>query len=93
MGTPQFQLDNSPSAQAVKSTMWQFLMMGGQVADVPALKGYVNSLIKATTQSNAGQRGTKGNIDWKELDMVLWSIVMEATALVLSGKLDELEGV
>jgi hypothetical protein len=40
---------------------------------------------------DAGQRGTKGNIDWRELDMVLWSIVIEATALVLSGKLENLE--
>ena len=45
------------------------------------------------TQKTAGQRKeAKKDIPWEELDMTLMSIVIEATALVLSGKLDELEG-
>jgi hypothetical protein len=86
-----FQLDQSNPANALKDMMWMFLMDKGQKANIPVLKGYVYDLIKATTQKDAGQRGTKGNIDWAELDMVLWSIVVEATALVISGVLDEKE--
>ena len=47
-----------------------------------------------TTQKSAGQDKkfqVKGHIDWKELDMTIMSIVIEATCLVLSGRLDELE--
>lgn len=89
---PQFQTDRSNPANGLKDLMWIFLMDKGQKANIPALKGYVYDLIKATTQKDAGQRGTKGNVDWAELDMVLWSIVIEATALVLSGELDKLGG-
>lgn len=45
-----------------------------------------------TTQKTAGQRNTiKNDINWDTLDMTLMSIVIEATALVLSGELDRLE--
>lgn len=82
-------------ANKIKSTMWAFLMDKGQKENIPRLKEYVYKLIGMTTQKTAGQReyGTaKGDIDWDELDMTLMSIVIEATALVLSGKLDEVEG-
>lgn len=78
----------------VKSLMWGFLMDKGQQANIPALKEYVYDLIQMTTQKSAGQNEklqAKGHIDWKELDMTIMSIVIEATALVLSGRLDELE--
>ncbi len=78
----------------VKDMMWKFLMDGGQKENIPALKEYVYDLIKMTTQKSAGQNEklqAKGHIDWKELDMTLMSIVIEATCLVLSGKLDGLE--
>lgn len=82
----------SNPANQIKDTMWTFLMDKGQKANIPALKEYVYDLIKMTTQKTAGQRQTaKHDIDWAELDMTLWSIVIEATALVLSGRLDELE--
>ena len=84
-------IDNSKPANMLKDTMWFFLMDKGQKANVPALKDYVYQLVKATSQSDAGQRGIAGHVDWRELDMVLWSIVVEATALVLSGELDALE--
>lgn len=82
---------NSNPANDLKDTMWHFLKDGGQKENIPALKEYVYDLIKATTQKDAGQRGKAENIPWSHLDMVMFSIVCEATALVLSGKLDELE--
>ncbi len=78
-------------ANAIKTTMWKFLMDKGQKENIPALKEYVFDLIKMTTQKTAGQRETKNDISWDELDMTLMSIVIEATALVLSGRLDELK--
>lgn len=46
-----------------------------------------------TTQKTAGQPGyaKSTHISWDTLDMELMRIVVEATALVLSGRLDELE--
>lgn len=79
-------------ANAIKDTMWKFLMDGGQKANIPALKEWVYDLIKMSTQKTAGQRRTaKNHIPWEELDMTLMSIVIEATCLVLSGELDKLE--
>lgn len=79
-------------ANAIKTTMWKFLMDKGQKENIPALKEYVYDLIKMATQKTAGQRKeVKDNISWDELDMTLMSIVIEATALVLSGRLDELK--
>ena len=73
--------------------MWYFLMDKGQKENIPRLKGYVYELIQITTQKTTGQRKNKPkHIDWDSLEMILMSIVIEATALVLSGKLDELQG-
>lgn len=79
-------------ANAIKDTMWAFLMDKGQKSNIEALKEYVYDLIKMTTQKDAGQRKAKQNINWNELDMVMMSIVIEATALVLSGDLDKIKG-
>lgn len=79
---------NVNPANAIKDTMWKFLMDKGQKSNIDALKEYVYDLIKMTTQKDAGQRRVKSNISWDELDMVIMSIVIEATALVLSGDLD-----
>ena len=88
----EFQVDNSDGAKQAKDIMWSFLMDKGQKTNIAALKENVNDLIKATTQKTAGQRNNKrSDINWEELDMTLWSIVIEATALVLSGALDGLE--
>lgn len=87
-------MKNNP-ANAIKDTMWRFLMDKGQKANVPALKEYVYDLIQMTTQKSAGQNPrlqAKGHIPWESLDMTLMSIVIEATALVLSGELDRLDG-
>lgn len=75
-------------ANAIKDTMWTFLMDKGQKANIPVLKEYVYDLIQMTTQKTAGQRAAKRDIPWEQLDMTLMSIVIEATALVLSGELD-----
>lgn len=75
-------------ANNLKDFMWQFLMDKGQKANIPALKEYVYRLIAMTTQKTAGQ---KKGISWNELDMVIMSIVIEATALVQSGELDKIE--
>lgn len=78
-------------ANKIKDTMWKFLMDYGQKENIPALKEYVYDLIQITTQKTAGQRKDDKGINWDELDMTVWSIVIEATALVLSGRLDELK--
>lgn len=77
-------------ANAIKDTMWHFLMDRGQKANISALKEYVYDLIQMATQKDAGQRQAKNRIPWQELDMTLMSIVIEATALVLSGEMDRL---
>ena len=79
-------------ANAIKDTMWKFLMDKGQKSNISALKEYVYDLIQTTTQKTAGQRKTKDHLNWDELDMTIMSIVIESTALVLSGDLDEIEG-
>jgi hypothetical protein len=80
-------------ANAIKDTMWKFLMDRGQKSNVPALKEYVYDLIGMTTQKTAGQKGyaAKDHINWDNLDMTIMSIVIEATALVLSGDLEKIE--
>ncbi len=83
-------MKNNPANQ-IKDTMWAFLMDYGQKANIQALKEAVYDLIQMTTQKDAGQRKAKGNISWDELEMTLMSVVIEATALVLSGDLDKIE--
>lgn len=62
----------------------------GAKENISELKAAVYRLIQMTTQKTAGQRkGT--HIPWETLDMEIMRIVIEATALVLSGRLDELE--
>lgn len=81
-------------ANKIKDTMWYFLMDGAQKGNIQSLKEYVYDLIQMTTQKTAGQNAkfqAKGHINWDGLDMTLMSIVIEATALVLSGRLDGLE--
>lgn len=62
----------------------------GQQSNISAMRKYVYDLIRATTQKTAGQKqyAPKSYIDWDELDMLFMPIVIEATALVLSGGLE-----
>ena len=92
-GAPLFPRKTNP-ANAIKDIMRAFLMDKGQKANIPALKSDVYDLIQMTTQKTSGQSKqyvAKGHINWEELDMTLMSIVIEATALVLSGELDKIE--
>ena len=77
-------------ADVLKEPMWNMFMTFGQQANIQALKDYVYDLIQMSTQKTAGQRADKKkDIDFNDLDMTLWGIVIEATALVLSGELDK----
>jgi len=71
-------------------SMWAALRAGGQTANIPLLKELVNQWIQMATQKTAGQRGGK-DLSWDNLERVKMGILCEAVALVLSGKLDELE--
>lgn len=85
---------NKNPADKIKDEMWGFLATYGQKANIPALKESVYDLIQMMTQKTAGQRKNdpKSYINVREnLDMTINSIVIEATALVLSGELDKLE--
>lgn len=83
----------SNPANGIKDLMWRFLMDKGQKENIPELKASVYRLIQMTTQKTAGQPGyaKPTHISWETLDMELMRIVIEATALVLSGRLDEIE--
>lgn len=78
-------------ANAIKDSMWDFLKDGSHEANIEGLKDGVYSLIKMTTQKDAGQRGKAYHIPFDLLEMVKWQIICEATALVLSGELDKAE--
>lgn len=83
---------NNP-ANGIKDLMWAFLMDGHQEfgnEDIDALKENVYTLIQATTQKTAGQRGKAKEFNWDNLDMLMTMIACEATCLVLSGRIEEL---
>lgn len=73
-------------------TGWEFLQDRKQKANSEALKSAVYTLIGMTTQKTGGeQTGSKRkDLPFATLDMVKMTIICEATALVLSGKLDEI---
>ena len=73
--------------------MWNFLQMGGQRANVSALKESCKLLQKVMTQKTAGQRKNKpADVSFNDLDAITNGIVIEAMALYLSGELDKIEG-
>ena len=74
--------------------MWDFLKDGSyKDASVKQLKESVYDLIGMTTQKGGGDHPSQLDrmMPFEMLDLVKWSIICEAVALVLSGKLDELE--
>lgn len=85
--------DRNP-ADVLKEPMWQMFQTFGQKANYPALKENVHKLIGMATQKTAGQRSDKkSDISWEDnLDMTLWSIVIEACAFVLSGDYEKQDG-
>ena len=86
-------MKNNP-ANEIKDNMWDFLKDGSyKDAGVKQLKERVYDLINMTTQKGGGAHESQVGrmIPFEMLDLVKWSIICEAVALVLSGKLDELE--
>lgn len=74
-------------------TMWNFLMIGGQKSNIPALKEHLETLRNAMLQKTAGQRKDKPkDVDFDDIPTLCNCIVIEAMALYLSGDLDKLEG-
>ena len=82
-------------AQKVKHdalyTMWSFLQMGNQKANIPALKEQCRLLQSAMMQKTAGQHNKPKDVNFDDLDAITNGIVIEAMALYLSGTLDRLE--
>lgn len=74
--------------------MWQFLLMGGQKANIPALKEHCAALQQAMLQKTGGQEKYKKavDVDFDDVPTLINCIAIEAMALYLSGDLDKLEG-
>lgn len=79
----------------VKNFMWQVVTEHAHNSSQQRLKEYVYDLIGMMTQKEGGQRADKPkdvlNIE-AELDMTVFSIMLEAVALVLSGELNKSKG-
>lgn len=73
-------------------TMFTFLQMGKQKANIPTYKKAIQDLITMMTQKNSGQiTKEKKSINWEEnFDMTIITIVCESVALYLNGDLDKL---
>lgn len=93
-------MGNKSAAGLEDFSMWVMLQQGGQKADIPGFKQYVHDWITMATQKTAGQRkDSKGipwesgsrAVSWDNMERIKMGILCEAVALVLSGKLDELE--
>ena len=78
-------------SNGVKDAMWSMFWRGKQRANLPELEESVKRLIRMATQKNAGQRGDTTYIDWNTLDMEFMRIAIEATALVLDDRFQELK--
>ena len=74
--------------------MWQFLMMGQQRSNIPALKDLCDQLRQLMIQKTAGQRkdDPKSHVNINDLGTIVNGIVIETMCLYLSGDLDKLEG-
>ncbi len=75
-------------------SMWAAFKAGGQTANIKQLKELVGEWVQMAIQKTAGQEKyrTKGELSFDNVERVKMGILCEAVALVLSGKLDELEG-
>lgn len=73
-------------------SMWAAFRAGGQTASIEQLKELVEEWLQMVTQKTAGQRANnKRDLSFDNIERVKMGILCEAVALVLSGKLDELE--
>lgn len=68
-------------------TMWSFLQMGKQCANVPCLREHCEMLRQLMIQKTAGQRKDKQSDKLFDENV----IVIEAMCLYLDGTLDKLE--
>lgn len=73
--------------------MWNYLRMGYQKANIPALKGLCDQLRQAMIQKTGGQRKDDPTeyVPLDDIGTIGNSIVIETMALYLSGALDRLE--
>mgnify|MGYP001229604378 CR=1 FL=1 len=77
----------------IKNFMWSMFWMTHEIqkADIDQLEDDIKTLIKMTTQKTAGQRKDKMNdISWDNIERIQMNIICGATALYLTGCLDEL---
>ena len=73
-------------------TMFAFLQMGKQQANIPTLKKAIQDLITMMKQKSGGR--SKEDISIEEnFDMTIITIVCESIALYLSGSLNKLENI
>ena len=79
-------MDRNKVNEDAIDAMWAFLRLGGQKANIQALRENCEAMRRMLVQKTAGQRAEK-----KEIDGVKNGIVIEALALYLSGALDKLE--
>ena len=73
--------------------MWNFLRMGFQKPNIPALKENLDAIRQGMIQKTAGQDGysTDEAISFDDLQTHINCVVIEAMCLYLSGALDKLE--
>lgn len=69
-----------------------WMALRNQKPNIPLLKEAVDELCHMLTQKTAGQRKNKPkDVPFDSLPRIKMTVLVEATALVLSGALDELE--
>lgn len=73
--------------------MWNFLRMGHQKANIPALKEHLDAIRQCMIQKSAGQRkdDSREKESFDDLGTHINCVVIEAMCLYLSGALDKLE--
>ncbi len=73
--------------------MWNFLHMGYQKPNIPALKENLDAIRQMMIQKTAGQDGysTDEAISFDDLQTHINCVVIESMCLYLSGALDKLE--
>lgn len=73
--------------------MWNFLRMGYQKPNIPALKENLDAIRQMMIQKTAGQEGysTDEAISFDDLQTHINCVVIESMFLYLSGALDKLE--
>ena len=73
--------------------MWNFLRMGYQKANIPALKEHCEQLRQAMVQKTGGRRENEpeGYVYIEDVGTIVNCVVIETMCLYLSGALDKIE--